>query len=235
MSVSSSGPSAAAIRSALVAVVPCRNEAQSIGTVIDDLRGIGVLDTIVALDPGCTDRTDSVANEHGATVVRAAASGYDAPCLAALDFLADRGFEGWVLFLDAGNKYVMETVGALIDTADGDADITFGVRDSQWRWHQRIGNNLFRAAVLLRYRHNLRDVSSVRLTRFSSLRSLALEDRQFSLPFQTVLHALARGMNLQYVPIRCTPVRTGTSKVSGQWRNSLRAAKQMATSFFRVR
>ena len=64
---------------------------------------------------------------------------------------------------------------------------------------------------------------------------LEFEDRQFSLPFQTVLHALARGMTLKYVPIRCTPTRTGASKVSGQWRNSLKAAEQMGISFFRMR
>ena len=235
MSESRSDSPTASIRSALVAVVPCRNEGQSIGTVIDDLRGIGVMEVIVALDPASSDTTDATATDHGATVVRAPASGYDAPCLAALDHLADRGFDGWVLFLDAGNKYEMQTLSVLIDTAIPIVDITFGIRDSQWRWHQRIGNNLFRLAVLVRYRHNLQDVSSVRLARFESLRSLALEDRQFSLPFQTVLNALDRGMTLQYVPIRCTKARTGTSKVSGQWRNSLKAASQMSTSFFRVR
>ncbi len=237
-SASGLGPvigSSRGIHDALVAVVPCRNEALSIAAVVDDLHRIGVVDVVIALDPASSDGTDELAREQGATIVRASASGYDAPCLAALDHLADRGFSGWVLFLDAGNKYVMETIGALIDTADPMADITFGIRDSQWRWHQRIGNTMFRAAVFLRYRHNLHDVSSVRLAKFDSLRLLEFEDRQFSLPFQTVLHALARGMTLKYVPIGCTPTRTGASKVSGQWRNSLKAAKQMGISFFRMR
>jgi hypothetical protein len=223
------------IRRDLVAVVPCRNEELSIATVLGDLRTIGVRDVIVALDPAGSDATARIAAEHGATVIVAGASGYDAPCLAAIAHLNERHHNGSVLFLDAGNKYVMHTIGAFLEAADPTTDIMFGVRDTQWRWHQRLGNSLFRVAVLVRYRHNLRDVSSVRLARLSVLNQLNLEDRQFSLPFQTVLHALARKMTLCYVPIRCTSSRTGTSKVSGQWRNSAKAAHQMGLSFFRVR
>ena len=223
------------IRVNLTAIVPCRNEAPSIASVIDELHSIGVDQIIVALDPASTDGTGKLAEAAGARVVVAAASGYDSPCLSALEDLRSSGFSGSVLFLDAGNKYVMSSIGDLLDAVDPVADITFGIRDNQWRWHQRLGNAMFRLAVLVRYRHNMHDVSSVRVAKMSILNQLNFEDRQFSLPFQTVLHALARGMTLHYVPIRCTQTRVGVSIVSGQWRNSLRAAKQMGLSFIRVR
>ena len=222
-------------RPELVAVVPCRNEAESIRTVITDLRSIRVDRIIVALDPKSSDATASLAADLGVDVVVAERSGYDGPCLSALRHLRSRGYRGSVLFLDAGNKYNMDSVGELLDVVDPSADITFGIRDTQWQWHQRTGNLLFRAAVLVRYRHNMRDVSSVRVATMSVLDRLNYEDRQFSLPFQTVIHALHRDMTLRYVPIRCTQNRTGLSKVSGQWRNSLRAAKQMGLSFLKVR
>ena len=222
-------------RGDLVALVPCRNEESSIARVIDDLRSIGVTEILVGLDPASSDATAQIASARGASVVISPASGYDAPCLAGLEHLRSQGYRGSVLFLDAGNKYVMSTVGDLLDAVDPAADITLGVRDSQWHWHQRFGNGLFRTAVRIRFRHRLLDVSSLRVMNMDVLNQLNLEDRQFSLPFQTVLHALAREMTLQYVPIRCTPTRSGSSKVSGLWRNSLKAGRQMGLSFFRIR
>jgi hypothetical protein len=222
-------------RDGVVAIVPSKNEELSIAQVIDELREIGIQRVVVGLDPASNDSTADIAISKNALLARSTASGYDGPCLAALALLRNEGFLGSVLFLDAGNKYVMSTVGQMLDAVEPTADITFGIRDTQQKWHQKVGNLLFRLAVLLRYRHNLLDPSSVRIAKMSVLNELNFEDRQFSLPFQTVLHALSRDKVLRYVPIRCTPARTGLSKVSGEWKNSMRAAQRMFASFFNVR
>lgn len=224
LTVSADGP---AMMAPLAAIVPCRNEAESIGCVLDDLDGIGVARVLVCLDPASSDATDVIATERGATVVRSMSSGYDGPVLAGIAALEADGFVGRVLFLDGGNKYVMSTVGDLLRAVDPAADMTFGVRDTQLFWHQRTGNLLFSGVLFLRYRHWVRDTSSVRVIAMSTLRRLQYEDRQYSLPFQTVVHALALGLTIQYVPIRCTATRTGISKVSGSPRNSARAAREM--------
>lgn len=212
---------------ATVAIVPCRNEAESIVAVLNDLRSIGVARVLVCLDPRSTDATETLAREWGATVVRSDSSGYDGPVLAGIAALESGGFVGRVLFLDGGNKYVMTTVGDLLRSVDPNADMTFGVRDTQLFWHQKLGNLMFSCVLFLRYRRWVRDTSSVRVIPMSVLRQLNYEDRQFSLPFQTVVHALALGLIIHYVPIRCTATRTGVSKVSGSRRNSARAGREM--------
>ena len=218
----------------LVAIVPCRNEAPSISSVLKELARIGVGRVIVAVDPRSTDTTATLAAEAGAQVVHSHTSGYDGPCLAGIKTLSDEGFDGDVLFLDAGNKYEMDSVAALLDGLDPSADITFGIRDAQMKWHQRIGNNVFRMVLFLRFRRWVHDVSSLRVVRMPVIAELQLQDRQYSLPFQTIVHALALDKHICYVPIHCTPMRTGVSKVSGEWRNSAKAAQQMLISVARV-
>jgi hypothetical protein len=217
----------------VLAIIPCHNEVGSIGDLVTDLFTYGVSRIIVSVDPLCTDETASVASFAGATVVHGTSSGYDGPVLAGLE--AGAGFDGWVLFLDAGRKYEIESIGALIKAADPAAEMTFGIRDQQQFWHQRLGNNLFKIALWLRFqRHWANDISSVRLIRTDAVPRLRLEDRKFSLPFQTLVHGLKFGMRIDYVPIRCTQVRVGTSKVSGSPVNSARAAIQMLLSIWKA-
>ncbi len=223
-----------AIERPVVAIVPCRNEALSISSVLKELARIGVGRVIVAVDPRSTDTTSVLAAEGGAQVVHSLSSGYDGPCLAAIAALDHEGFDGDVLFLDAGNKYEMDSVEALLDGLDPAADITFGIRDAQMKWHQRMGNNLFRIVLFLRFRRWVQDVSSLRVVRMAVITELKLQDRQFSLPFQTIVHALLLRKRICYVPIHCTPTRTGVSKVSGDWRNSTKAARQMMIAMVKV-
>jgi glycosyltransferase involved in cell wall biosynthesis len=214
----------------VTAIIPARAESKSIAQVIASLAEIGVDRVIVSIDPRCTDATAQLAEQRGATVVRGTSAGYDGPCLAAIQHLRNDGYDGYVLFLDAGNKYHMDSIGDLLDHASPTADLTYGVRDLAMHWHQRLGNNLFKAALRLRFRVGIQDVSSVRLVRLRVLDQLRLVDRQYSLPFQTTVNALALGKTIAFHPIRCTAQRTGASKVSGSKANSARAAVQMAVS-----
>lgn len=218
----------------VAAVVPCRDEAGSIDPLVRGLLGSVVDRVVVGLDPASRDDTHEIAVRAGATVVVSPRSGYDGPCLAAVDRLRADGFDGDVLFLDAGSKYVLESIGALVDARASDGALTFGIRDHQTFWHQRLGNWAYRMALLARYRHWARDISSVRVVPIEVLDALRLQDRAFSLPFQTIVHALELGLDIDYVPIRCTAARIGASKVSGSPRNSLRAAVQMARSLMSV-
>jgi glycosyltransferase involved in cell wall biosynthesis len=210
----------------IAAVVPCQNEAKSIEGLVAGLLRIGVQTVIVSVDPLSSDGTAEVAAAAGAIVVSSTVSGYDGPVLTGVA-RASATRASHVLFLDAGRKYDLDSIGALLAAADPSADMTFGIRDAQQFWHQKLGNNLFKVVLKLRFGGSwVQDVSSVRLIRTEVIPKLQLEDREFSLPFQTVVHALKQGMRIDYFPIRCT-VRVGVSKVSGNKRNSAKAAKQM--------
>jgi glycosyltransferase involved in cell wall biosynthesis len=214
-----------------VAIVPCRDEQQSVVTVTEQLLAIGVDRVVICIDPGTTDDTESRAHSAGATVVHAPTSGYDGPVLAGIALLRNEGYQDRVLFLDGGDKYDITSIGALLSNATI-ADVTFGIRNDDLYWHQRLGNLGFACLLFLRYRHWVKDVSSVRLMSMATIERVKYEDRQFSLPFQTVVHALHCKMSISYVPIRCRK-RTGVSKVSGSRKNSAKAAKQMGLALLK--
>jgi glycosyltransferase involved in cell wall biosynthesis len=210
----------------IAAIVPCQNEAQSIEDLIAGLVRIGVHTVIVSVDPLSIDGTAVLAAAAGAITIASPVTGYDGPVLSGIA-RAMQTPATHILFLDAGRKYDLDSIGAMLITADPLADMTFGIRDTQQFWHQKLGNNLFKVVLKLRFGGRwVQDVSSVRLIRSEVIPRLQLEDREFSLPFQTVVHALKQGMRIDYFPIRCT-VRVGVSKVSGNKRNSAKAAKQM--------
>jgi glycosyltransferase involved in cell wall biosynthesis len=217
-----------------VAIVPCRNEAGSIAQVIDELRGIGIPRILIGLDPNSSDGTGAIAKDRGVEVIIAPQTGYDSPCLAALDYLRADHYDGDVMILDAGNKYYMDSIKQFLLEADEKADLTSGIRDTALLWHQKLGNTFFRAVLQIRFGQPVLDISSVRLFSVPLADQLRLEDRQFSLPFQTIVHALALHKTIHYIPIRCTDNRTGVSKVSGSKRNSAKAAKQMLLSLVRI-
>jgi glycosyltransferase involved in cell wall biosynthesis len=215
------------------AVIPCRNESGSIAALVTSLLDMGITQVVVSIDPTSTDDTDLEAHRAGAEVVKSPVSGYDGPVLAGLSQVAEAATH--VLFLDAGGKYEMESIALLIRGVDPNQPITYGVRDRNLFWHQRLGNALFAMALRVRFGGDwIADVSSVRLLRADIIPLLALEDRQFSLPFQTTVHALKQNIPISFTPIRCTPTRIGASSVSGSYRNSARAAVQMFLSIYRA-
>ncbi len=68
-------------------LIPALNEEQSIGIVIDSVRDCA--DVIIVIDNGSTDRTASVARDHGATVVHEPQRGYGAACLRGIEALRE--------------------------------------------------------------------------------------------------------------------------------------------------
>jgi glycosyltransferase involved in cell wall biosynthesis len=90
-------------------VIPCLNEALTIGQVIDDCRlgGLacaGTFEVIVA-DNGSTDGSREIAKAHGAQVVEVATRGYGAALNAGIS--AARGT--YVLMGDADSTYEFQT------------------------------------------------------------------------------------------------------------------------------
>ena len=68
----------------VVAIIPALNEEAAIGGVVHELRS-SVLDEIIVVDNGSTDRTAEVALAAGAHVVHQPERGYGAACIAGVD------------------------------------------------------------------------------------------------------------------------------------------------------
>lgn len=88
-------------------IIPCHNEEQSIGGVVDGARQCA--DEIIVVDNNSTDATSSVAQTHGARVVIESMPGYGAALLCG--FRAARG--DIIVTLDGDGQYPTEKISEL--------------------------------------------------------------------------------------------------------------------------
>jgi hypothetical protein len=129
-------------------VLPCLNEAQSVGTVVRDalaaLHGAGLSGEVVVADNGSQDGSGEIARAAGARVVLAAARGYGNAYHAGM--AAARGRV--LVMADADGTYPMEAIPELVQPVlAGEKDMVIGSRmrgvihDMPWL-HRHVGNPL---------------------------------------------------------------------------------------------
>src|SRR5258708_26358702 len=108
----------------VLVIIPALNEAETIGTVIDQLHSLG-LTRIRVVDNGSTDSTPRVARETGAQVLIERRRGYGAACWQGLQDLPEE--VAWILFCDADGCDVLEDLPRLLAERE-DADFILGNR-----------------------------------------------------------------------------------------------------------
>lgn len=117
----------------VAAVIPARDEAATVGEVVDAARDASLVDQIVVVDNGSADDTALVARQHGAEVVDAPAGGKGEAMRAGVDATAAE----LIVFLDA--DLVGLTPGAVDrlvrQVRDGDAAMACGLFDRGPRWN----------------------------------------------------------------------------------------------------
>src|SRR5512146_2813243 len=78
-------------------IIPALNEESAIGRVLKDIP-CGIVQQVIVVDNGSTDRTSEIAAQSGAQVVREPRHGYGFACLAGIGALSS-GIE-IVVFMD---------------------------------------------------------------------------------------------------------------------------------------
>ena len=150
-------------RGAQIAVlIPCHNEEATIGKVVDDFRGELPQARIIVFDNCCTDKTASIAAEHGAEVLKEPRKGKG--------FVVERMFHqieaDFYVMVDGDDTYPAAKVKELLSpVVNGDADMTVGARlnqysDASFPPFHLFGNNLVRWLVNLIFGARLTDIMS---------------------------------------------------------------------------
>jgi glycosyltransferase involved in cell wall biosynthesis len=206
-------------------IIPALEEEAAIAAV---LRAVppGLVDDLVVVDNGSTDRTAVVARAAGARVVAEPRRGYGAACWAGVEALAP-GITV-VAFLDGdGSQDPAELPRLLSPLRTRSADLALGVRTfprgSGHPWHAILGTRA--VALVLRWRLGvrLRDLGPFRAIRLDALLALGLRDRGSGWPVEMVARAARQGLRIIEVEVTQRPRLAGRSKVAGRLGGSVRA------------
>ena len=226
---------AAGLRTAVI--IPVLNEERSLPLVLAEIPG-DIVDRVVVVDNGSTDRSADVARAHGADVVSEPRRGYGAACLAGI--AATEGCDVLV-FLDGDHSDYPEDLRALHGpVARGEADLVLGSRMLMPESRRailpqaRFGNRL--ATVLMRWLFGIRctDLGPFRVIRRDALLALGMQDRDFGWTVEMQLRAALHGLRVLEVPVRYRQ-RVGTSKITGTLKGTVLAGYKILKTIFAYR
>ncbi|MCF6525110.1 glycosyltransferase family 2 protein [Streptomyces sp. JJ36] len=205
-------------------VLPCLNEAEALPWVLDRVPDGW---RAVVVDNGSTDGSAAVAAARGAVVVHESRRGFGAACHAGL-LAAEAEL---VAFCDCDATL---DPGALPRVAapvrEGRADLVLARRRpaarGAWPLHARAGNLALARMVRRRTGVPLHDLGPLRVARRRPLLDLGLTDRRSGYPLQMVVRAADEGWRIEETEVPYLP-RTGESKVTGTWRGTWHAVRDM--------
>ncbi|MDQ8703735.1 glycosyltransferase family 2 protein [Streptomyces sp. LHD-70] len=205
-------------------VLPCLNEAEALPWVLaripDGWRALVV-------DNGSTDGSAEIARAHGATVVREERRGFGAACHAGLTAAT----ADIVCFCDCDASLDPSLLVPFVrEVRAGRADLVLGRRRprgrSAWPLHARLGNLALARMLHRRTGLRLHDLGPLRAARRTPLLGLGLTDRRSGYPLQMVVRAADADWHVTEHDVPYLP-RTGRSKVTGTWRGTWQAVRDM--------
>ncbi|MFB4426656.1 glycosyltransferase family 2 protein [Streptomyces sp. QL37] len=205
-------------------VLPCLDEAEALPRV---LARVPEGWRAIVVDNGSTDGSAAIARSLGATVVHEPRRGFGSACHAGL--LAAEA--QYVCFCDCDGSLDPALLPAFVRRiADGESDLLLGRRRptarGAWPLHARLGNIALSGMLRRRTGLRLHDLGPMRAVRREALLALDLTDRRSGYPLQMVVRASDAGLRVAETDVPYLP-RTGKSKVTGTWRGTWHAVRDM--------
>ncbi|SNT06158.1 dTDP-L-rhamnose 4-epimerase [Actinacidiphila glaucinigra] len=205
-------------------VLPCLDEAEALPWVLERIPPGW---RAIVVDNGSTDGSADIARGLGAHVVHEPRRGFGAACHAGLTAAT----ADIVCVCDCDASLDPALLPAVTGPVlDGVADLVLGrrrpVTRDAWPLHARLAN--LELARLVRRRTGLRlhDLGPMRAARREALLALDLTDRRSGYPLQMVVRAADAGWRVEETDVPYRP-RTGRSKVTGTWRGTWQAVRDM--------
>ncbi len=219
----------------MTVLIPALDEEQALPHVLAALPAS--VHRCVVVDNGSRDQTAQVARAGGADVVSEPRRGYGSACLAGLTHIAgEMRDDDVVVFLDADHSddpSLVPRVAAPV--LSGHSDLVLGCRREGVPLHARAGNALVLSVVRVLYGRRFADVPPFRAVRWSALRALDMDDRDFGWTLQMQLRALKKGLRIHEQSVPYRPRVAGESKVSGSLRGSVGAGRKMLSTVWMER
>ena len=206
-------------------LVPCYNEAEGIGLVIDqlpraELRQAGFSVDVLVVDNGSSDGTAAVARAHGAAVVREATKGKGNAIRTGLYAVSDD--TDYVVMIDGDGTYNTGEILRLLEPLEsGFCDVVLGSRltgkmaQNSMKSLNRLGNWFFSALTRCVYKVNTTDTLT---GYFAWRRNVIVKLRPhivssgFAIEMEMVTKQAKLGFETYSVPITYAP-RVGSSNL----------------------
>jgi glycosyltransferase involved in cell wall biosynthesis len=218
-------------------IIPALNEAESIGQVVAEMPWSEIAECIV-VDNGSTDRTAELAAIAGARVIQSP-RGYGAACLAGSN--AALPASDILVYMDGDGSDVIAALPELVGPiARGHADFVIG---SRLKGNREPGSMLpsqvlagHLVGFLLRLLQGVRytDMGPFRAIRRSSLEQMQMAELTYGWNLEMQIKAAQQGLRIREVTVDYRRRIGGVSKVSGDWKASLKAALRILEVLFRV-
>lgn len=187
-------------------LVPCYNEAQTVGKVIDDFRAAAPEATIYVYDNNSADNTAAIAREHGAVVRHEPRQGKGN---VVRQMFRDIEADCYVM-VDGDDTYPAESVHNLCaPILEGRADMTVGDRLSNGTYAEEnkrafhgFGNNLVRFMIKWIYGYGFEDVmTGYRAFSRTFVKTFPALSEGFQIETELSIHAVDRRWRIIDVPI----------------------------------
>jgi glycosyltransferase involved in cell wall biosynthesis len=217
----------------LSVVMPCLNEARTIGTCIRKAQAsferIGIAGEVVVADNGSTDGSREIAEELGARVVPVQERGYGAALTGGI--AAARG--RWVIMGDADDSYDFSDLEPFVSRLREGYELVNGnrfkggIREGAMPWlHRRLGNPVLSFVGRSLYRTPCGDIYCG-LRGFDRERVAALNIRSTGMEFaiEMVVKASMMGLRVTEVPTTLSPDAEGREPHLNTWRDGWRSIR----------
>jgi hypothetical protein len=125
----------------------------------------------------------------------------------------------------------------MIESALNGSDMVLAIRtdaNNSMLWHQKLGTKAVLLPINLFFRQKVRDISPFRLVKSSIFTMLQMSPKKFRWPSELLVKSLAIKLTIDQIDVVSLP-REGTSTVSGNIKNSLRAGLEMLSSLQFIR
>jgi glycosyltransferase involved in cell wall biosynthesis len=199
-------------------ILPCKNEEDTVSTVILKARKILPDAEIIVVDNNSTDNSAKLARKIGAKILKEPIPGYGA---ALLQGFKEAGGE-YVIMCDADNTYDLLELPKLLKYVNekNNYDIIIGnrmnknmKREAMPFMHKYLGNPFLSSIMRFMFNNNIKDSQSgLRIIKKSSLEKLNLQSSGMEIASEIIIKALKLNMKIKETNITYYP-RIGESKL----------------------
>lgn len=192
------------------AVIPCYNEAPSLGTLVSAVRRY--LPTVIVVDDGSIDATAEQARAAGAVVLPHPCNrGKGAALQTGFAWARSVGYR-WAVTLDGDGQHNPHDLPVLFDAANTtEASLIIGNRMGEAHampWLRRQVNWWMSRQLSRRAHRALPDTQSgYRLLDLDMWAALNLKSERFEIESEMLMACLADGRSIQFVPVHVVPGR----------------------------